>query len=282
MAKGIYKPEWMGFALSVRQTLSSPYNDKEPIIRSDGTWIYRYFQENPDPSKRDSEYTNKGLMACLREKRPIGVMRQISVKPRVQYKVLGLALVSGWEDGLFYLEGFSSSGQAHPPGAATEIQELEKDELDLAQVAGAFDPSGVTDARKRVIAQIVRRQGQPAFRKKLLEHYCYRCVITGCDAVMALEAAHLTPYLGTETNNIGNGLLLRSDIHTLFDLGLIAIDELSLRVLISPSLYGTQYESLQGERIKIDAPGLAPSSEALRYHREWCGFPISNAGTFAD
>jgi putative restriction endonuclease len=37
-AKGIYKPEWSEYALSIRQSLNSPYPDREPVIRPDGTW----------------------------------------------------------------------------------------------------------------------------------------------------------------------------------------------------------------------------------------------------
>jgi putative restriction endonuclease len=60
-AKGIYKPHYTNFALSVRQTLDSPYADKEIERRADGSWVYPYFQENPDPSQRDREATNPGL-----------------------------------------------------------------------------------------------------------------------------------------------------------------------------------------------------------------------------
>src|SRR5574341_1139815 len=59
-AKGIYKPAWSKYALSVRQSLRGAYPDQEPIIRADGTWAYAYFQENKEPSARDIEYTNRG------------------------------------------------------------------------------------------------------------------------------------------------------------------------------------------------------------------------------
>lgn len=54
-AKGIYKPQWTKYAVSVRQTLISPYPDRDPVVRSDGTWSYLYFQESPDPQARDRE-----------------------------------------------------------------------------------------------------------------------------------------------------------------------------------------------------------------------------------
>jgi putative restriction endonuclease len=105
-AKGIYKPRWLPYALSVRESLGEYYPDREPKTRSDGNWEYHYFQENQDPAARDSEYTNRGMMACMRDRVPVGVMRQTRPKPNPKYKVLGLALVTDWKDGYFVLEGF--------------------------------------------------------------------------------------------------------------------------------------------------------------------------------
>jgi predicted restriction endonuclease len=68
---------------------------------------------------------------------------------------------------------------------------------------------------------IVECQGQPAFWDALLQAYERQCAITGCTVLQILEAAHIMPYMGKPTNRVDNGLLLRSDLHTLFDLGLI-------------------------------------------------------------
>src|ERR1700722_13744752 len=52
-----------------------------------------------------------------------------------------------------------------------------------------------------------------------------RCLRNRVQAIpWVLEAAHITPYMGASTNSLLNGLLLRADIHTLFNLGLISID----------------------------------------------------------
>jgi putative restriction endonuclease len=47
--KGIYKPHWSPYALSVRQSLKSFYLDQDPIYRPDGLWCFAYFQERADP-----------------------------------------------------------------------------------------------------------------------------------------------------------------------------------------------------------------------------------------
>jgi len=110
-AKAIYKPEWSTFSVSVRENIESPYPDQEPVYREDGTWSYRYFQENVDPDKRDDAYTNRGLMECLRSDMPVGVMKQISPKPESRYEILGVALIKEWVDGYFVFEGFSPNGK---------------------------------------------------------------------------------------------------------------------------------------------------------------------------
>jgi predicted restriction endonuclease len=137
---------------------------------------------------------------------------------------------------------------------------------------GEFDPEGTTDARDRVLASVVRRRGQPAFREYLLAVYNMRCAISGCNVVPVLEAAHITPYLGPDTNRPGNGLLLRADLHTLFDLKMIAIDSDSMTVLVSSDLNGTCYEEFRGVPMKIPARRAdQPSRAALKRHRERCG-----------
>ncbi|EJT85993.1 putative restriction endonuclease [Pseudomonas putida S11] len=78
---------------------------------------------------------------------------------------------------------------------------------------GEFNPDDLSDARTRTLASIVRRRGQPQFRKQLLKAYQGRCAITACSLQQVLEAAHIHPYLGDATNVVSNGLLLRADVH---------------------------------------------------------------------
>lgn len=102
-AKGIYKPAGLDHALSVRVVINSPYADKAVERLPGDAWSLRYFQENPDPAQKLSEYTNRALDRCHVDGVPVGVMVQTAVGP-VRYDVLGLALVTGWEDGFFLLE----------------------------------------------------------------------------------------------------------------------------------------------------------------------------------
>ncbi|WP_341520947.1 HNH endonuclease [Pseudomonas sp. G.S.17] len=139
-------------------------------------------------------------------------------------------------------------------------------EAELEQ-QGEFDPNDVVDARKRTLASIVRRQGQGSFRKKLLKAYSGQCAVTGCTIGALLEAAHIVPYLGTDTNVVSNGLLLRADIHTLFDLGLLWVSPESFLVELADGLKKSEYSSLEQKPLSLPA-ALAdrPSAKALQSH----------------
>jgi putative restriction endonuclease len=261
-AKGIHKPAGSQYALSIRQSLKGPYPDRDPKYKPDGSWTYQYFQEEPDPSKRDSMYTNVALLACQRDGVPVGVIRQVKPKPNPRYKVLGLAFVREWENGYFNLEGVRPAATTPMPNGALII-EPERDEE-------PFDPENLEDARIRVQSSIVRRQGQGRFRSMVLAAYGERCAISDCDLIEAVEAAHIYPYLGKETNVVTNGLPLRSDLHTLYDLGLIAIDSDSMKVLIGPKLYDTVYAALAGAAVRLPArPEQRPNRVALAMHLSW-------------
>jgi putative restriction endonuclease len=139
---------------------------------------------------------------------------------------------------------------------------------EFAEVVNApIDVRGVADARKWISAIIVGRQGQLRFRGKVLRAYGKRCAVTGCDAEAALEAAHVVRYRGIETNVIGNGLLLRSDIHKLFDRGLIGIDPQSWTIVVHPSLLDTQYGELNGATFRLPEDlNDCPETAALTDH----------------
>jgi predicted restriction endonuclease len=80
------------------------------------------------------------------------------------------------------------------------------------------------------------------------------------------------PYKGQGTNHTGNGILLRADLHTLFDLHLIAIDEATMRLLVSSELNGSDYEGYRGARIRIPKQSAnQPSLDALKIHRSLAG-----------
>jgi hypothetical protein len=160
---------------------------------------------------------------------------------------------------------------AAQPGPRQDSVEVARHAKELAE-AGEFDPDDDEDGRRRALRSIALREGEPQFRKRLMSHYRARCAITGCRVEEVLEAAHIRPYRGKKTNHSTNGLLLRSDLHTLFDRHLIAVDERTMRVLISPGLEGTEYADLAGKRLRLPKQrAKRPNRKALDMHRQASG-----------
>lgn len=122
------------------------------------------------------------------------------------------------------------------------------------------------DARPEVAHSIKLRQGQGPFRNLLLAAYDGRCAVTGCAVENALAAAHILPYRGTHSNNVRNGLLLRADVHLLFDSKQLWIEPDGYVVRVAPGLRGSEYEAFDGKPLRnlpLNAEDR-PSPEALR------------------
>ena len=117
------------------------------------------------------------------------------------------------------------------------------------------------------------RLGQGAFRVLVTDVYGRRCAVTGEKALPVLEAAHIRPVTEAGPHRVDNGLLLRSDVHTLFDQGYVTVTP-KHRFLVSPRLKrdfdnGEPYYPLSGKRIWL--PGRdedQPSREFLEWHAD--------------
>lgn len=142
-----------------------------------------------------------------------------------------------------------------------------------------FKPTPEYDARRRAVREVVTRQGQGQFRYSLLDAYSGSCAVTGCSVTSLLEAAHVTPYLGAYTNDLTNGLLLRADIHSLWDLGLIGAYP-STRILCVSSVVANAdpyYKALDKRPLREPRmPSLRPSYEALLHHWRFAKLHASN------
>ena len=142
--------------------------------------------------------------------------------------------------------------------------------------AEPFDPSNIKDARKRNSKMMAQRRGQPAFRNALLDAYDRKCAITGCEVVEVLEAAHIYPYQGPDTSKVVNRLLLRADVHTLFDSRLIAVDVKNMTVPVDKSLEGSEYSTFHGQELHIPSDTeQRPSCEVLKMHCDNSGLSSS-------
>lgn len=123
------------------------------------------------------------------------------------------------------------------------------------------------DLRERVVREVAIRQGQRPFRDSLLRAYQSRCAVTGSTVEVVLEAAHIEPYRGVEHHQVRNGMLLRADLHTLFDLHEWTLDQ-DRRVMLSPCLMGSEYGTFAGITVGAHLPARdRPAADALRRHR---------------
>ena len=153
MPKGIYKPSDLPYAVSIRINLNSPYGDGVPVPTPGGSWLLSYHQENADPAARDTMFTNRGLMRCIADQVPVGVLRErIHAGRDHQYDVLGLAMPVRWSDGRFFFESLRSS---RPSRVVDRINELIHDLVSEPELL--FD----VDSREFecLIAEILRRRG---------------------------------------------------------------------------------------------------------------------------
>lgn len=136
-------------------------------------------------------------------------------------------------------------------------------EQDRADSEGAFSPATANEGRKKVWRSIALRRGQRQFRDRLLAIYRQRCCVSGTDFDEVLEAAHIQPYSKSGTNSPKNGLLLRSDIHVLFDLFLISIDPSTKTVFCAKQIrHIPEYARFHSKRAslpheKAEAPDFA-------------------------
>jgi putative restriction endonuclease len=127
---------------------------------------------------------------------------------------------------------------------------------------------GPVHGRSRLVPQ---RLGQQAFKAVVLEAYHRRCAVTGEVITPVLQAAHIKPLPAGGEHRLDNALLLRSDVHTLFDRGYLGIDP-AHRLLVSPSLKrefssGDFFYSRAGQPISVpDAKHERPHSDFVAWH----------------
>ena len=160
---------------------------------------------------------------------------------------------------------------------------------DTAQATGASLFEAVQTAMHQQVAEGVApeqprfgelylakaRLGQGTFRILVTDAYHRRCAVTGEKTLPALEAAHVRPHAEQGPNRVNNGLLLRADIHRLFDSGLVTIDP-DLRFIVSPRVReeyqnGREYYALHGKEL-----GHLPENALDRPAREYLDWHNTN------
>lgn len=179
----------------------------------------------------------------------------------------------GWIDLEGVLTGAQLRGLCRDPGSQQSMRPLRWDAFQDAIAVKGLRPAldAVVSSSTRVLGghqeRTVRvRIGQQQFRKQLIDRYGPVCAFTGDSPLPALEAGHLYSYAASSVHESEGGLLLRRDIHRLFDLGFITVDPASLTIRTSPELDGYPlYRDLDGQNLHV--PITTGQRKWLALHR---------------
>lgn len=149
--------------------------------------------------------------------------------------------------------------------------------LPAAVAVGDAEPLGAGEwpAERFGDAVLVRpRLGQGAFRLAVTAAYGRACAMTGEHSLPALESAHIRPFSEGGPHDLSNGLLLRSDLHRLFDRGYVTVrPDYSIAVsglLKEHFKNGKSYYPLKDKKLVALPERLAdrPDPELLKWHYE--------------
>lgn len=171
-------------------------------------------------------------------------------------------------------------GKTYDVGVGEGLRLYEQAKLAILNSNPIFslgDSSGVAEQPRYGNAYLMKpRLGQGGFRVSVLDEYQRRCAITGERTVPVLDAAHIQPYAELGPHSVSNGILLRSDLHTLFDKGYMTLTN-DLRVEVSRRIReefsnGRHYYALHGQELTViprDA-SCRPAREFLEWHQDNC------------
>jgi putative restriction endonuclease len=169
------------------------------------------------------------------------------------------------------------SGKSYESGSEEGRALLDQLESSLAGVRDADRTASLSalEAARYGSEYLTRgRLGQGAFRILVTDAYTRRCAVTGEKTLPVLQAAHIKPYASDGPHRVSNGLLLRSDIHTLFDRGYVTVTP-ELKVDVSKHLRedwqnGREYYAHHGKLLAVtpSKAGEPPDAEFLRWHNE--------------
>jgi putative restriction endonuclease len=142
-----------------------------------------------------------------------------------------------------------------------------------AQAASTSPAQGFADNAARFGEPTLMRPrlGQGAFRVLVTDAYQRRCAVTGERTLPALDAAHIRPYAEGGEHSVSNGLLLRRDIHCLFDLGYVTVTP-DHAFEVSPRIReefenGRDYYAMHGKSLLVPRrTELRPDAAALDWH----------------
>ena len=242
--RGIHTPSQKRYAATVTLTKKSLYSDGTFADLGDGTWALHYCEHRNNTSNEKVATWNQPLINCLIDGIPVGVFVQEGNSGQTYLRALAFVEEYDPAAGLFVLHGPVT------PETETHFKVQKTSYDDTAQNSPSLEELE-KDSRRIVSRKAAVREGQQKFRSSLLRAYDGRCAVTEYDVDPVLQAAHIISYRGTPSNATSNGIILRSDIHTLFDRLLLGIDPSNFRIVISDSIGDSPYSQYDGKQLFI-------------------------------
>ena len=256
-----------------RHAKKAGYKDRR---HSSGSWIYygqgREGDQNLDSAANKKIRDQNNVLLLFHTKEPTAAEAQAAGNHRKSYEFVGSFRCREWGtkkihtgkrvgDILvrFYLE--PSLWKERSTGTIKPIQKRDACVM-TTQVEDLIDMVPDDPLAWELVAKRVRKY-QAKFRKAVLSEYNSTCCITGETMEKVLQAAHVIPHSEGGSNETANSMLLRSDIHNLFDGGLLDIDPLTRKVILSAGLESSGYADLNGAPLATGKTG-APSSTLLK------------------
>jgi putative restriction endonuclease len=228
----------------------------ETFGRSNGVASYDALRKSIAQYRKDSVVGPSTNIGC-----------RILVQPVFLPPHAWLDLPPSWAPNIVEGKGFSTDDQ-EGLDLWNRLQDAAQGHL-ISNVGGLSEPA----ARIGTPTLIAPRLGQGAFRIAVTEAYGRQCAISDGKVLPALDAAHIRPYAEGGLHTKSNGVLLRKDIHCVFDAGYATIDS-NHQFVVSSKVKevfnnGEEYRRLHGKVLRLPARASdRPDVELLRWHNE--------------
>lgn len=251
---------------------------KSPRNAIGGYGVFSHASRLPISLAWEAFGTKNGAPTYEEMRRRVGRLRHESESPMGDYVIGARILVQpvffpesrwipqpeSWARSIVVGKTYSTEEQE---GLRLWERVIQAGQTSVGPLRGVSEP----DRRYGEPTLIIPRLGQGAFRVSVTDAYGRACAVSQGKVLPALDAAHIKPYSAGGPHEISNGILLRRDIHSIFDAGYVTIDE-DFRFVVSDRVRsdfnnGEEYRRLHGERLRLPVAKIhQPDREALRWH----------------
>lgn len=250
-----------------------------------GGGFFTKFQQLPVNLAWDAFREGNGVSSLVEMRQRIGYYRRTSIEP-AENPTIGCIMLAEpffWPKDQwlasppdFKSQTVQGKGYDAETGTGRELWGEVEERLRLLQPAKlAEDTATLAAIESHGFGKpqiVLPRLGQGSFRIVVTDAYERRCALSGERTLPVLDAAHIKPYSVHQRHEVSNGILMRSDLHRLFDEGYITIDPLDRRIQVSGRIReefenGRDYYKLHGQSVRDPTKAIyRPLAENLEYH----------------